>query len=364
MKFEVLWRDKRTAARVGVLYTSSGPVITPAFMPVGTEGAVKGIFPEQLWEMGYRLLLSNLYHLYLRPGIDVIEKAGGISKFMGWAGSVLTDSGGFQIFSLSKLVKVEEGGIEFSSHIDGSRHYLTPEDVVEYQHRLKVDIAMVLDHFVSNERPRKEIEDATFRTIRWAERAARKKEEINGETAVFGIVQGGVYRDLRRKSAEEISSMGFDGYAIGGLGVGEKEDEMFSVIEVTNEMLPDDKPRYLMGIGEPYQMVKAISMGVDLFDCVLPTRNGRRGQIFTEHGKINIKRTEYREDFSFPDEELPFKKALLRHLYTSSHINSALYNTLINLKFFLDTMIKIRKYIKDNSFEEFVRMTKKIWRKK
>ncbi len=364
MKFEVLWRDKNSAARVGVLHTKSGPVLTPAFMPVGTEGAVKGVFPQQLWDMGYRLLLSNLYHLYLRPGIDVIEKAGGLSRFMGWRGSVLTDSGGFQVFSLSRMVRVRDEGIEFFSHIDGSRHFLTPESVLEYQFRMKVDIAMVLDHFVSNESPREDVEDATRRTVEWAHRAARKKEELGKEMAVFGIVQGGVFDDLRRTSAMELSSLNFDGYAIGGLGVGEDEDDMFRSIEVVNQYLPEDKPRYLMGIGEPYQIVKAVSLGVDLFDCVIPTRNGRRGQVFTEVGKLNIKRNEFREDFSLVDQELPFSRSLLRHLYSSSHINSALYNTYINLKFFLDTMIKIRKYIKDNSLGEFLRETKKIWRKK
>lgn len=364
MKFEVLWRDKNSAARVGVLYTKAGPVLTPTFMPVGSEGAIKGVFPQQLWDMGYRLILSNLFHLYLRPGIEVIEKAGGLSKFMGWKGAVLTDSGGFQVFSLSRLVKVKDDGIEFFSHVDGSRHFLSPELVLEYQIRMKVDIAMVLDHFVSNESSRKEVEDATRRTINWAERAIKRKEAMRSKTAVFGIIQGGIFEDLRELSAKEISSMDFDGYAIGGLGVGEKEEDLFRSIEVVNQHLPEDKPRYLMGIGEPYQMVKAISLGVDLFDCVIPTRNGRRGQVFTYGGKLNIKRNEYREDFSQVDPDLPFSKSLLRHLYVSSHINSALYNTYINLKFFLDTMTKIRKYIKDNSLGEFLRETKKIWRKK
>ncbi len=364
MKFEVLWKDKNTKARVGVLHTRAGPVITPAFMPVGSEGAVKGIFPSQLWEMGYKLLLSNLYHLYLKPGIDVIEKSGGVAKFMGWPGAVLTDSGGYQIFSLSGRIEVKEEGIGFLSPIDGSNHFLTPEDVLEFQLRIKVNIAMVLDHFVSNKCSRNEVENATARTLRWAERAARKRGKYKDESGVFGIVQGGIYQDLRLKSAEELVSMGFDGYAIGGLSVGEKEEEMFRTIELVENILPEGKPRYLMGVGEPYQMVKAISLGVDLFDCVLPTRNGRRGQIFSSYGKLNVKRADFKENFELPCPEIPFSKALLRHLYSTSHINSSLYNTYINLKFFLDIMNKIRKYIKDNSLESFLREMKKVWRNK
>ncbi len=364
MRFRILWRDKNTKARVGVLYTKSGPVLTPAFMPVGTEGAVKGVFPEQLWGMGYRLVLANLYHLYLRPGIEVVKKLGGLSRFMGWRGAVLTDSGGFQIFSLSSRVRVEEDGIYFSSHIDGSRHFLSPEDVVTYASQMKVDISMVLDHFVSNRSPKGEVEDATWRSLRWAERAKKKIEEIKGATSFFAIVQGGIYPDLRRKTAKELASMDFDGYGIGGLGVGEEEDEMFRAIKETISELPEERPRYLMGIGQPLQMAKAISLGVDLFDCVLPTRNGRRGQVFSPSGLLRIKRKEFAEDPSLAHPDFPFSMALLRHLYTAGHINSALYNTMVNLRLFLDIMEKIRKHIKANSLREYLRDLEKIWREK
>ncbi len=364
MKFEILWKDRSSGARVGVLYTKSGPVLTPAFMPVGTEGAVKGVFPSQLWDMGYRLLLSNLYHLYLRPGIETIEKVGGIHKFMAWPGALLTDSGGFQVFSLSSKVEVSEEGIHFSSHIDGSRHFLSPEAVVDYQRRLGVDIAMVLDHFVSNEAPRALVEEATFRTLRWAERAAKKIAEEKGPTAFFGIVQGGIYPDLRKSSARHLAAMGFDGFGIGGLGVGENEEDMMKAVEETVAYLPEEKPRYLMGIGHPIQMVRAVLRGVDLFDCVIPTRNGRRGQVFSPQGLLRIKRKEYAQDPEPAHPEYPFPKALLRHLYSAGHINSSLYNTLINLRFFLDIMEKIRKYIKANSLREFLRDLEKNWREK
>ncbi len=364
MKFRILWKDKHTSARVGVIYTNSGPVLTPAFMPVGTEGAVKGVFPFQLGKMGYRLILSNLYHLYLRPGVEVIEKAGGVSKFMGWEGAVLTDSGGFQIFSLSNKVKVEDKGIHFASHIDGSHHFLSPEDVVEIAERMGPDISMILDHFVSNLSPWERVKDATLRTLKWAEHARRKIEEIKGKTSFFAIVQGGIYKDLRKASARELASMDFDGYGIGGLGVGESQEEMLRSVEETVAELPQEKPRYLMGIGHPLQMARAISLGVDLFDCVIPTRNGRRGQIFSQEGILRIKRREFAEDFSHPHSDYPFSKALLRHLYVSSHLNSALYNTLINLRFFLDIMEKIRKYIKANSLREYLRDLEKNWREK
>ncbi len=364
MKFEILWKDRSSGARVGVLYTKSGPVLTPAFMPVGTEGAVKGVFPSQLWEMGYRLLLSNLYHLYLRPGIETVEKVGGIQKFMAWPGAILTDSGGFQIFSLSSKVEVKEEGIYFSSHRDGSRHFLSPEDVIEYQGRLGVDIAMVLDHFVSNEAPRTLVEEATSRTLRWAERAARKISQMRTSTAFFGIVQGGIYPDLRKSSARHLAAMGFDGFGIGGLGVGESEEDMMGAVEETVAHLPEEKPRYLMGIGHPIQIVKAVLRGVDLFDCVIPTRNGRRGQVFTGEGLLRIKRKEYATDPEPAYPKYPFSRALLRHLHVSGHINSALYNTLINLRFFLDIMEKIRKYIKANYLREFLRDLEKNWREK
>ncbi len=364
MKFEILWQDSNSRARVGIIHTKSGPVLTPAFMPVGTEGAVKGIFPEQLRAMGYRLILSNLYHLYLRPGIEVIEEVGGLHRFMAWDGALLTDSGGFQAFSLSSRVEVQEEGIRFSSHIDGSSHFLSPEAVVDYQRRLGVDIAMVLDHFVSNDAPRALVEEATFRTLRWAERAARRIRERKNSTAFFGIVQGGVYSDLRRRAARELAAMDFDGYAIGGLGVGEGEEEMMGAVEETVANLPEEKPRYLMGIGHPVQMVKAVLRGVDLFDCVLPTRNGRRGQVFSPEGLLRIKRREYARDPRPAHPEYPFSRALLRHLYSSGHINSSLYNTLINLRFFLDIMEKIRKYIKANSLGEFLRDLEKTWREK
>ena len=375
------------AARRGVLTTPHGVVNTPAFMAVGTQGAVKAVTQRDLEDLGSEIVLANTYHLYLRPGADRIARLGGLHKFMGWDKPILTDSGGYQVFSLAERRTVQEQGATFRSHLDGSEHLLTPESAVDIQAQLGSDVAMVLDECLeypaSHDRARESLE----RTLRWAKRGrdhfvamrSRSLESdsrdieggrpliINPGQAQFGIIQGGTYTDLRRRSVDETVAIGFEAYAIGGLSVGEPIAEMYDVTEETTRWLPADRPRYLMGVGTPVDLVESVARGIDMFDCVLPTRNARNGQLFTSAGRLNIKNAEYAEDESPADPECTcytcrhFSRAYLRHLFLSREMTSATLNTLHNLHFYLDTMRRLREAIVFSTLEEVRQSYRRIF---
>jgi queuine tRNA-ribosyltransferase len=357
------------AARAGVLETPHGPIETPVFMPVGTRAAVKAVTPRDLDEAGAQIILGNTYHLYLRPGDGLIGRQGGLHRFMHWPKPILTDSGGYQVFSLGDRCVLTEEGAQFRSHLDGSAHLLTPESAADVQARLGSDIAMVLDECtpypVSHDEARKSLE----RTARWANRARVRFLDIsrgavdvgatNPGQAQFGIVQGGVYPDLREASVEATRQVGFEGYAIGGLSVGEPTDLMYNIVGHTAPLLPADQPRYLMGVGMPDDLVECVARGIDMFDCVLPTRNARNGQLLTRHGLLNIRNARYSEDETPPDPECRcytcrnFSRAYLRHLAVVGEMLGATLNTIHNLVFYLDTMRAIREAIVFGSFDQF-----------
>jgi queuine tRNA-ribosyltransferase len=355
MEFQVI--KKEGNARYGILRGTHGETETPCFMPVGTLGAVKGVTWDRIKEMGYSLVLSNIYHLYLRPGLEILQEAGGIHAFTGWEGLILTDSGGFQVFSLSKLMKITEDGIFFKSHVDGSEHFFSPEFVVEFEEKIGVDIGMVLDECTPYPATYEYAKHSMERTVRWALRSIRAR--TTDKTAIFAIVQGGVYEDLRLRCVEMLSELPFDGFAIGGLSVGEPKEEMYRITRLVAPQLPEDKPRYLMGVGKPEDILEAVEAGVDMFDCVIPTRNARNGTLFTSRGKINIKSARFKKDFSPPDPECDcytcrnFSRAYLRHLYVSGEINAAILNTIHNLHFYGKLMKDVRKAIKEGKFQEF-----------
>jgi queuine tRNA-ribosyltransferase len=361
-KFEVGCTDG--TARRGEIHTLHGPVETPVFMPVGTQATVKALTPEMLARLRAGIILSNTYHLHMRPGEKLIASLGGLHRFMAWEGPILTDSGGYQAFSLARLMKVAEEGLGFASHLDGSRHFLTPEKAVEIQEDLGADIMMCLDECVEYPSTRAYVEDSVARTTRWAIRslAARRSS-----SALFGIVQGGVYPDLRTRSALEISAEPFDGVAVGGLSVGEGHGLMMDTLDATMPHLPEGKPRYLMGVGTPRDIVEAVSRGIDMFDCVLPTRNARNGMLFTRRGKITIKQARYREDPNPPDENCGcytcrnFSLAYLRHLYLSHEILGSILNTIHNLYFYLELMSDIRHSIIEKNFAELRKQIKEIY---
>jgi queuine tRNA-ribosyltransferase len=347
LSFEVLARDG--AARLGRLTTPHGVVETPAFMPVGTLGAVKGVGPHELEAAGASIMLSNLYHLALRPGVDTIEKLGGIHAFTGWPAPILTDSGGYQVFSLGDLRKVDDGGVTFRSHLDGSPLRFTPETVVDLQRRLGVDVAMVLDECPPWPIERAAAEASWRRTLDWARRA---RAAYDGPGGLFGIVQGSVFRDLRERAAEDLADLGFEGHAIGGVSVGEPSPERHLVVEWTAPALPAGKPRYLMGVGYPADILHAVSHGIDLFDCVLPARNGRHGVLFTRSGLIKIRNSRYKDDPRPVDPECGcpactrVSRAFLHHLTRSGELTAAVLATLHNLRFYLDFMADLRQAIK------------------
>src|SRR5579875_656229 len=346
-------------ARAGYLHTAHGVVQTPAFMPVGTKGSVKAMAPDELWGMGYRLILSNAYHLSQRPGEDLIRELGGLHRFMGWNGALLTDSGGYQTMSLASLSSVDQNGVRLRSHIDGRRVELTPERVVEVQRALGVDIMMALDECppypASFERVRRAVE----LTSRWAERSLSVERESH--QALFGIVQGGVFPDLRVQSARELVNLPFDGYAVGGLSVGEPKRQMEEIAELCSELLPFDRPRYLMGVGTPQDLLVAIGFGYDLFDCVLPTRNGRNGCAFTSQGTVSIKQARYARDQSPLDETCAcrtcrtYTRAYLRHLHLSGEILAAKALTEHNLFFYSNLVAQARAAIVSNTYATFAR---------
>lgn len=346
-------------ARTGSLVTSHGVIETPVFMPVGTQGTVKSLAPCDLHAIEASVILGNTYHLYLRPGDELIARLGGLHRFMAWDGPILTDSGGFQVFSLAGLRQIAEEGVTFASHIDGSRHLFTPEKVMGIQQNLGSDIMMVLDECVPYGADRAYTEKSLGLTTRWARRCRAAHPAGHRGQLLFGIVQGGFFQDLRDRSAAEITEVGFDGYALGGLSVGESRPEMYDILDATTARLPADRPRYLMGVGAVRDLLAGMAAGIDMFDCVLPTRNARNGTLFTSRGKVNIKRAEYREDDSPLDPDCPcyacrtFSKAYLRHLYMARELLSYRLNTLHNLTFFLRLMEDARTAIREGRFAAF-----------
>jgi len=354
-------------ARAGILETDHGSIQTPAFMPVGTQGSVKAIEQRELLEAGAEIVLGNTYHLYLRPGTEIMRAAGGVHKFIGWPGPILTDSGGYQVFSLNDLRDIDESGVTFRSHIDGSSHVFTPESVVNIQRHLGSDIMMVLDECAPFPCDAEYARRSNAMTIRWAERckrAAEGSEPLYGHSqALFGIVQGSIFPEIRNRSAKDLVGIGFDGYAIGGLAVGEPPELMYSIVEVCEELLPRDKPRYLMGVGTPENLIEAIARGIDMFDCVLPTRNGRNANLFTRTGGINLRNSQFKTDFAPPDEKCPcytcrnFSKAYLRHLFQVKEILGLQLATIHNLSFYLGLMREARKAIMENRFGSWRRET-------
>ncbi|MFQ5481349.1 MAG: tRNA guanosine(34) transglycosylase Tgt [Nitrospinaceae bacterium] len=352
IRFEVLKQHAHSRARLGRLTTPHGTIDTPVFMPVGTQATVKALTPEELVQCGTRILLGNTYHLYLRPGHDTVRRLGGLHRFMNWPGPILTDSGGYQVFSMTNLVRVRDDGVRFQSHIDGSRHVLTPERAVAIQQALGADIAMTLDEPTSPEADRIRAKTALHRSSLWARRCLEAHDEKT--QALFGIVQGGMFKDLRAESARQMVDLGFPGYAIGGLSVGEAKALMLEMADHTAQLLPATAPRYLMGVGPPQDLLDCASMGIDMFDCVMPTRNARNGTLFTSRGKVHIKNARYKDDENPLDAECPcntcrhYSRAYLRHLFIADEILGMRLNTLHNVTFFLNWMERMRQAIRED----------------
>ncbi len=359
MKFVVRQTDLAGCARLGRLTTAHGDVDTPAFMPVGSVGTVKGVEPGDLQALGFGMILCNAYHLYLRPGHELVAELGGLHRFMSWPGAVLTDSGGFQIFSLAKMCRVTDDGVTFQSHLDGSSHHITPERAVEIQEGLGADVAMVLDHCVALPSSRDAVEEALRRTMLWARRSLAARRRAG--QGLFGIVQGGPHADLRARAAAELVRLGFDGYAVGGLSVGEEKAVMHAMLEATVPDLPQDRPRYLMGVGMPEDLVEGVARGIDLFDCVIPTRHGRTGWLFTSSGRVVIKQAQYARDERPLDPVCActvcarYSRAYLHHLFMAKEMLGARLNTLHNLHHFAVLMQRIRSAIGQGQFAEFRR---------
>lgn len=356
-KFSVLQTENLTRARLGLLTTARGTVETPVFMPVGTRATVKTMTPEEVKAVGGRLILSNTYHLYLRPGHELIREVGGLHRFMGWDGPILTDSGGFQVFSLGPLRRVEEDGVWFRSHIDGSEHYFSPEKAMAVQEALGSDIAMAFDECAPYPCTYEQAREAVERTTRWAERCRRAHRRP--DQVLFGIVQGSVHRDLRERSAAALTELDFPGYGIGGLSVGEPKEMMYEVLDYTVPLLPADRPRYLMGVGSPDCLLEGVARGVDMFDCVLPTRIARNGTVFTGQGKLVVRNAEYARDFRPLDEECTcytcrhFTRAYIRHLIKANEVLGIRLTTIHNLHFILHLMEEIRRAIREGNFAQY-----------
>jgi len=382
MIFEVLTKDPKTRARRGRLQTAHGFVETPVFMPVGTQATVKSMTGDQLQALNVEILLCNAYHLLLRPGHETIQQLGGLHRFMSWDRPILTDSGGYQVFSLSSLRDLDEDGVCFQSHLDGSTHFLSPEKAIDVQAALGSDIMMILDDCLAYPASRFETEKSMHRSLVWADRCKKHWEQIWGQTpnsldsrnsvsvpksapALFGIVQGGIYHDLRRESAVRLAAMDFPGYAIGGLAVGEPKPLMYEIIDQVEPHLPAAKPRYLMGVGTPADLAEAIALGVDMFDCVMPTRHARNGWLFTKHGHIVIKHAKYKDDPDPVDSTCScmvcrrYSRAYLRHLFIANEILSSVLNTIHNLHFYLDTISRIRQFIELHHFDVFLAEVRK-----
>ncbi len=355
--FTLRFLSSECAARTGEVLTPHGSFQTPIFMPVGTQATVKAVTPENLVELGAEIILANTYHLFLRPGHELIGKLGGLHRFMHWDRPILTDSGGFQIFSLRELAKISEDGATFRSHLDGSSLFLSPEDAVAVQETLGSDIMMCLDTCIPYPADRSETLAATELTSRWAERSRAAQKETG--QLLFGIVQGGMYHDLRSQAVDQLLDIGFDGYALGGLSVGEPNELMMDITEHTAKLLPQNHPIYLMGVGTPEDLVESVYRGVDMFDCVMPTRNARNGMLFTSRGRVVIKNSRYSNDLRPPDEScgcytcLNYSRAYLRHLYLSREILAYHLNTIHNLYYFVGLMRSMRKAIEDDIFLQF-----------
>lgn len=356
--YELIKKDSRTKARRGRVNTPHGPIETPVFMPVGTAGTVKAMKPEEVRDMGAQIILGNTYHLYLRPGHEVVKAAGGLHKFMNWERAILTDSGGFQVFSLGAMRKISEEGVEFRSHIDGSKHMLSPEKSMEIQNALGSDIMMAFDECAPYPADRNYVKNSLERTTRWLKRC-KEYHKNTEQQSLFGIMQGGMYKDLRKQSAEEIVELDLPGYAIGGLSVGEPKEIMYEVMDDCVDYLPADKPRYLMGVGSPDCLFEGVERGIDMFDCVLPTRIARHGMAMTSQGRVNIKNAKYERDFTPLDPNCDcytcrnYSKAYLRHLFKSDEILSSMLMTTHNLHFLVNTMAGIRKAIEGDRFLEY-----------
>ncbi len=354
--FQLLKKSKKSMARLGIIRTPRGVIHTPAFMPVGTQATVKTLTPEEVSDLGAEIILSNTYHLYLRPGTEIINKAGGLHRFMNWQGPILTDSGGFQVFSLGSLRRITDDGVHFRSHLDGSRHFISPEKSMEIQAVLGSDIAMAFDVCAPFPCSYEEALEAVERTTRWAERSL-KAPHAPGQV-VFGIVQGSVYPELRERSAREITALDFPGYAVGGLSVGEPKVIMYEVLEKTTPLLPEDRPRYLMGVGTADCLWEGVARGIDLFDCVLPTRIARNGTALTSKGKVVVRNAEFADDFSPIDVDCGcytcrnYSRAYLRHLFKAEEILGHRLLTIHNLYFTLGVMEEIRQAIREDRFEE------------
>jgi len=359
-EFKVIAQSKETRARAGVIQTGHGVIETPVFMPVGTLGSVKSLSPEELVEAGAQIILGNTYHLYLRPGCAVIDKFDGLHRFIHWDRPILTDSGGFQVFSLARLAELSEKGVTFQSHIDGSKHLLTPEKAMEIQTCLGSDIIMCLDNCIQYPATREQSLSALETTTRWAQRCKQAWQETeNDSNTLFGIIQGSMFRDLRRRSADDLMNIGFNGYAIGGLSVGEPAEMMLEMADFTLPLLPEDRPRYIMGVGTPENLIELAALGADMFDCVLPTRNARNGQLFTPNGTINISNSRFKDDTEPIESDCRcytcrnYSRAYLRHLYMARELLVYRLNTIHNIYHFLNFIKHLRKAILADSFESF-----------
>lgn len=358
VKYELIKQCKQTGARLGRLHTPHGVINTPIFMPVGTQATVKAMSPLELNEIGSEIILSNTYHLYMRPGEKLVEKAGGLHKFMNWDKPILTDSGGFQVFSLAELRNIKEEGVTFKSHIDGSKHFISPEKAIEIENALGADIIMAFDECLPYPCDYDYAKKSLHRTIRWAERCLETHKNTEKQ-ALFGIIQGGMYKDLREESVREMIKLDFPGYSIGGLSIGEPKPIMYDVLDWTAHLMPENKARYLMGVGSPDCLIEGSIRGIDMFDCVLPTRIARNGTAFTSHGKVVIRNAEYAEDFGPLDDECDcyacknFSRAYIRHLFKAKEILGARLATIHNLRFLINLMSQIRQAIADDCLMDF-----------
>lgn len=356
--FRVVHTDPNSGARAGILTTPHGEIKTPVFMPVGTLGTVKAMTPEELRELNAQIILANTYHMYLRPGSDIVRRAGGLHRFMHWDGPILTDSGGFQVFSLGALRKITEEGVEFRSHIDGSKHFLTPEKSIAIQEDLGSDIMMCFDECVhygaDHEYTRKSME----MTHRWAKRC-KEAQKYPEKQAIFGIIQGGMYKDLRTESAKVMSEMDFPGYSIGGLSVGEPKEEMIDLLHRTTSLMPWDKPRYLMGVGTPDYLLETVASGMDMADCVIPTRLARHGTLITHTGMLSVRNAQFKDDFTAPDPDCDcytctnYSRAYLRHLFQCGEILASRLASIHNIRFLLKLMEEAREAILEDRFLEY-----------
>ena len=358
-KFSVHTQDTITSARTGELTLPHGTIKTPVFMPVGTLGSVKATSPEELENIGFDIILGNTYHLYLRPGDELIKKAGGLHSFINWDRNMLTDSGGFQVMSLQQFRKITEQGIEFQSHIDGSYHLFSPERVMEIEHNLGADIIMVLDECAPHPCTKEYAKESAEMSVRWAKRCKIKHEQLGGEQSLFGIVQGSIYDDLREENAKELISIDFPGYAIGGLAVGENKEDMLRIVNLMDRVLPKNRPRYLMGVGTPLDLLENIEHGVDMFDCVMPTRHARNGQAFTRDGRLTVRNGKYKEDFHPLQDDCDcyacrnFSRAYIRHLINVKEILGVRLTTIHNLTFYNTLIKEIREAINSGTFSEY-----------